>query len=177
MMIACRSLALVAPLVLLGSAGCDASPRAADRPFAESTTQPAGEPLVLQGRVNDAAGILSAAVEERLTRKLAALEVRTKHQLVVATTPSLSGKEIAEYSLETARRWGIGRKRYNDGVVLLVAPNDRKVRIEVGYGLEKTLTNPESQRIIDEAMLPDFREGRLAQGIEAGTDVLIAKLR
>lgn len=91
--------------LLLLTAGCDAPAQ----PIAESSTQPSGEELRLQGHVNDAAGVLDAAVEQRLTAQLQALEITTGHQMVVVTTHSLGGEEISRYSLALGRRWGIGR--------------------------------------------------------------------
>jgi len=131
----------------------------------------------LTGRVTDAAHILSPEQVSRLTVKLEQLERTTKHQLVVTTVPSLGGLDVADFTRDLANKWGIGRKGYNDGVVLLVAPNEMKVRIAVGYGLEKTLTHEVCQQIIDRSMLPRLREGDLPGGIEAGTDALIARLR
>jgi uncharacterized protein len=130
----------------------------------------------LTGRVTDAAHILLPAQISALTMKLEQFERTTKHQLVVATVPSLGGRDVANFTRDLANAWGIGRKGYNDGVVLLVAPNEHKVRIAVGYGLERTLTHEVCQQIIDGAMLPRFRKGDLPGGIEAGTDALIARL-
>jgi uncharacterized protein len=86
-------------------------------------------------------------------------EHRTKHQLVVVTVTSLRGRDVADFTRELANSWGIGRKCYDDGIVLLVAPHERKVRIAVGYGLEKALPNEVAQRIIDQRILPQFRRG------------------
>jgi len=130
----------------------------------------------LTGRVTDAAHILSPEQVSRLTVKLEQLERTTKHQLVVTTVPSLGGLDVADFTRDLANKWGIGRKGYNDGVVLLVAPNEMKVRIAVGYGLERTLTQEVCQQIIDRSMLPRLRKGDLPGGIEAGTDALIARL-
>ena len=96
--------------------------------------------------------------------------------MVVATVPTLGGADVATFTKDLANKWGIGRKDYDDGVVLLVAPNERKVRIAVGYGLEKSLTPDLCKQIIDQQMLPRFREGDLAGGIEAGAKALIARL-
>ena len=131
----------------------------------------------LTGRVTDAAHILSPEQISGLTLKLERLERTTKHQLVIATVPSLGGRDVTDFTRDLANKWGIGRKGYDDGVVLLVAPNERKVRIAVGYGLEKTLTHEVCQQIIDSAMLPRFRKNDLPGGIGAGTDELIARLR
>ncbi|MBJ7409930.1 MAG: TPM domain-containing protein, partial [Phenylobacterium sp.] len=95
----------------------------------------------LTGRVVDNAEILSPAAEARLTQELATLEQQTAHQLVVATLPDLQGYEIEDYGYQLLRTWGVGRKEQDDGAILIVAPNQRKVRIEVGYGLEPVLTD------------------------------------
>ncbi len=132
--------------------------------------------LVLRDRVTDLAGILSPEQEARIASQLAALEARTGHQFVVASVRSLHGELIETFSLDLARRSGIGRPIYNDGVVLLVAPNEHKVRIEVGLGLEKVLTDPRCSRIIQEQILPKFRAGNLPGGIEAGVTAIVAAL-
>lgn len=171
-------IALVPLSLLLASGGCggEAAPPAEATPHSESTKQAAGEQLRLQGRVTDAAGILAPDVETRLTRKLEALEQQTGHQMVVATTPSLDGEEISDYTRNLGNHWGIGRKEHDDGVIVLVAPNERKVRIAVGYGLEKTLTNAFCKQVIEDEMLPRFKEGDYAAGLEAGVAALSAKI-
>jgi uncharacterized protein len=132
--------------------------------------------LTLLGRVTDHAGLLIAEEEERLTGVLADLEGRTKHQLVVATIPSLGGDTIERFGLCHANHWGVGRKEEDDGVVLFVAPNDRKVRIEVGLGLEDELSDEEAKAIVDVAILPSFKEGKFATGINAGVSAIIAEI-
>ena len=97
--------------------------------------------------------------------------------MVIVTAPTLAGQDVATFTRKLGNDWGIGRKGVNDGVVLLVAPNERKVRISVGYGLEKTLSHAACQEIVDRRMLPRFREGDLPGGIDAGTDALIARLQ
>jgi uncharacterized protein len=133
--------------------------------------------LPLTGRVTDAASVLSHDQQAGLSTKLEQLERSTHHQMVVVTVPTVGGRDVADFTRDLANKWGIGRKGYNDGVVLLVAPNQRLVRIAVGYGLEGTLTHEVCQQIIDTAMLPRFRQGDISGGIEAGTDALIARLR
>ena len=147
-----------------------------NRDIAQPSAEAGPSTLALVGRVTDAAGVLSPAHEASLSAKLERLERATHHQMVVVTVPSLDGLDIATFATSLANKWGIGRKGHNDGVVLLIAPNERKVRIAVGYGLEKTLTNPVCKQIIDEQMLPHFREGDLPTGIQAGVDSLIARL-
>jgi len=149
-----------------------ASPLADATAFAASATQPAGEALRLQGYVNDAAGVLSEEEEKRLFTSLLRLEKETGHQMVVATTSSLGGKEISAYSLALGRRWGIGRKGIDDGVLILLAPNDHKARIEVGYGLERALPDSLCKRIMDEDMIPAFRTGAFGSGLEKGIAAL-----
>ena len=131
----------------------------------------------LTGRVVDAADLLPPEVEARLTAKLEALEAQSQRQLVVATVPDLNGYDIADYGYQLGRHWGLGDKERDDGALLLVAPNERKVRIEVGYGLEGYLTDALAALIIQNTILPAFRNGDFAGGIEAGTDAIIAQLQ
>lgn len=130
----------------------------------------------LTGRVVDNAQLLSPDTEARLTNELAALEERTGRQLVVATLPSLQGYEIEDYGYQLLRAWGIGRKAENDGVLLIVAPNEKAVRVEVGYGLEPVLTDALSSLIIQRSLLPAFREGRFEEGVVAGATELVKQL-
>jgi uncharacterized protein len=130
----------------------------------------------LSGRVVDQAGILSPTVKAALTAKLEALETQTSRQLVVVTVPSLQGLEIEDYGYQLGRAWGIGEKTRNTGVLLIVAPNERRVRIEVGYGLEGVLTDALSAVILQEKVLPKFRAGDAAGGVVAGADALIEQL-
>jgi len=130
----------------------------------------------LTGRVVDQAQVLSPDTERELTDKLENLESATGRQLVIATVPSLQGYPIEDYGYQLGRTWGIGQKDKDDGVILLVAPNERKVRIEVGYGLEPVLTDALSSVIIQSAILPKFRDGDLPGGVVAGTDALVEQL-
>ena len=130
----------------------------------------------LTGRVVDNANILSPQAETDLTAKLAGLEQTTGRQLVVATLPDLQGYEIEDYGYRLGRAWGIGEKDKNTGVILLVAPKERKVRIEVGYGLEPILTDALSSVIIQSAVLPKFKAGDLEGGVLAGADELVTQL-
>jgi uncharacterized protein len=129
----------------------------------------------LTGRVVDAAGIIPADREAALSATLAAHEAKTGDQVVVATVPSLEGADIADYGYRLGRAWQIGTKE-DKGVLLVVAPNERRVRIEVGYGLEGTLTDAGSVAIINNTILPAFRSGDLAGGIAAGTAAILAVL-
>ncbi|MDG2004401.1 MAG: TPM domain-containing protein [Novosphingobium sp.] len=130
----------------------------------------------LTGQVTDAASIIPEDVEARLTEKLAALEQQSQRQLVVATIPDLQGYEISDYGYRLGREWGIGDKERNDGALLIVAPNERKVRIEVAYGLEPVLTDGLSWQIVNNEILPRFKEGNMPGGIEAGVDAIVTQL-
>lgn len=131
----------------------------------------------LTGRVVDAANIIPDDQEAALTAKLDTLEKESSRQLVVATVPSLEGYDIADYGYRLGRTWGIGQKDQNNGAILLVAPNDRKVRIEVGYGLEPILTDAFSSVIINTQIIPAFKAGDFPAGINDGTDAIIAQLK
>lgn len=126
----------------------------------------------LSGRVVDAANLLSPDQETQLTLKLAALEKQSGRQVVVATLPDLQGYDIADYGYRLGRGWGIGAKGRNDGALLIVAPKERKVRIEVGYGLEGILTDALSSRIIRNAIIPRFKANDYPGGVMAGADEL-----
>jgi uncharacterized protein len=124
----------------------------------------------LTGRVVDDANLLDSADKQALTNDLKALEDKTSDQVVVVTVPSLQGYAIEDYGLRLGNHWGI-----NNGVLLIVAPNERKVRIEVARGLEATLTNALSKIIIDNAILPHFRVGDFGGGIKDGVrDITLA---
>jgi uncharacterized protein len=131
----------------------------------------------LTGRVVDNANLLSPADEAALTGKLEALEKASSRQLVVATVPDLQGYPIEDYGYQLGRAWRIGQEGANNGLILLVAPNDRKVRIEVGYGLEPIVTDALSNQIIQQQMLPRFRANDYPGGINAGADALIQQLQ
>ena len=122
----------------------------------------------LSGRVVDAAGLLSPEDKRVLTEELKQLEEKSSDQVVVVTLPSLQGYPIEDFGYRLGRHWGIGTKELNNGVLLIVAPSERKVRIEVGYGLEPILTDALSRVIIDNAILPRFRGGNFPAGIKDG---------
>jgi uncharacterized protein len=130
----------------------------------------------LTGRVVDAAHILPAQTQAELTQKLATLEQANGDQLVVVTLPSLQDDDIADYGYRLGRAWGIGQKGQNNGALLIIAPNEKKVRVEAGYGLEPVLTDAVSSLIIQREILPRFREGDYAGGTTAGVDALIRVL-
>jgi uncharacterized protein len=130
----------------------------------------------LTGRVVDEAGILGQANQSALTQKLADLEAKTGNQLVVATLRSLQGTSIEDFGYQLGRTWRIGQAGRNNGALLIVAPNERKVRIEVGYGLEGTLTDAVTRLIIENAILPRFRANDFPGGIARGVDDIIQVL-
>ena len=130
----------------------------------------------LTGRVVDQADIIGAPVRADLETKLTDLESRSGTQLVVATVKSLEGQEIEPYANELFRAWKLGEKTKNNGVLLLVAPNEKRVRIEVGYGLEGTLTDALSKIIIANAITPRFKTGDFAGGISRGVDDIVTVL-
>ena len=130
----------------------------------------------LTGRIVDNADLLDAAARTRIEQKLQAHEAKTSDQVVVATLPSLQGYAIEDFSNRLFRHWQLGEKARNNGVLLLVAPNERKVRIEVGYGLEGALTDALSKVIIATAVAPKFKTGDFAGGIEGGVDAILSIL-
>jgi len=130
----------------------------------------------LSGRVVDQAGIVPAETEIRISASLEALEQQSRRQLVVVTLASLQGYEISDYGYRLGRHWGLGDKTRNDGALLIVAPGERAVRIEVGYGLEPVLTDGLSHLIIAQDILPRFKAGDMPGGIEAGTQAIIRQL-
>ncbi|WP_238475222.1 TPM domain-containing protein [Sphingomonas cavernae] len=143
----------------------------------ESEPVDAAEPAIpLTGRIVDRADLLPAARERALNARLAQLERERGPQFVVVTVTSLDGRSINDFTLDLGRAWGIGSRERDDGVILLVAPNERKVRIEVGYGLEKTLKDEICAEIIREDILPAFRKGDMPGGIEDGANAIIQLL-
>ncbi|HEX6137988.1 MAG TPA: TPM domain-containing protein [Casimicrobiaceae bacterium] len=128
----------------------------------------------LTARVTDETNTLSAAERQALETKLADWEQRTSNQLVVLLIPSTKPEPIEAYSIRVAEAWKIGRKGQDNGALFVVAKDDRKMRIEVGYGLEGVLTDVTSRRIIAEDVAPLFRQNRFAAGINAGVDRIIA---
>lgn len=130
----------------------------------------------LTGRVVDQATIIQPDTRSAIEQKLADLETKSGIQLVVATVNSLEGQDVEPYANELFRKWQLGEKKKNNGVLLLVAPNERRVRIEVGYGLEGTLTDALSKVIISNAMTPRFKAGNFSEGISRGVDDIITVL-
>ena len=130
----------------------------------------------LTGRIVDQANIIPAETRSAIEPKLADLEAKSGIQLVVATVTSLEGQEVEPYANELFRSWKLGEKAKNNGVLLLVAPTERRVRIEVGYGLEGTLTDALSKVIITNAITPRFKSGDFSGGISRGIDDIITVL-
>src|ERR1700760_3961303 len=130
----------------------------------------------LSGRVVDDAHILSDQTRSDLDQKLAGLEAKTSRQLVIVTLASLQGYEISDYGYQLGRAWGIGQAKLNNGVLLIVAPTEHRVRIEVGYGLEPILTDAFSSVVINTQMTPKFKTGAFNGGVGAGVDALIQQL-
>jgi uncharacterized protein len=128
----------------------------------------------LTGRVVDQTGTLSAGEISALTQKLESLERRKGSQVAVLIVPTTEPESIEQFSIRVADAWKIGRKKIDDGALLVVAKNDRKLRIEVGYGLEGALTDVTANRIINEIIVPRFRSGDFAGGISAGVERIIA---
>jgi len=158
-----RTRALGALLLLLALAGAA---------WAAEPNYPA-----LTGRVVDEAGVLSASTKSGLTEMLAQHERASGgQQVVVVTLKSLQGLPIEDFGYQLGRHWGIGQKDKNTGALLIVAPNERKVRIEVGYGLEGTLTDAVSRTIIEREILPAFKRGDLNGGVLAGTSAMLRLL-
>ncbi|MGA9369402.1 MAG: TPM domain-containing protein [Steroidobacteraceae bacterium] len=130
----------------------------------------------LTGPVVDDAHLLPGDVFSQLSQKLAAYSQANGTQLVVVTLPTLNGYPIEDYGYQLGRHWGIGEKGKNNGALLIVDAGEKQVRIEVGYGLEGTLTDAQSFVIIHDVMTPRFRQGDYAGGITAGTDAILSVL-
>jgi len=127
----------------------------------------------LTGRVVDQTGTLSASDVASLSQTLQDFETKKGSQIAVLIVPTTEPEAIEQYSIRVADAWKVGRKKVDDGAILLVAKNDHKLRIEVGYGLEGALTDVTSKRIIDEYIVPKFKTGDFAGGIWAGVDRII----
>jgi uncharacterized protein len=126
------------------------------------------------GWVNDTANVLPQAVRSELEQRLAAFEQKNGHEIALLTVPTTSGQPIERYALEVARAWKLGKPGKNDGALLVVAVQDRKLRIEVGRGLEGELTDLYSSRIIREVIVPRLKQGDMPGGIRAGVEAMIA---
>jgi uncharacterized protein len=128
----------------------------------------------LRARVNDLASVLPPEVEQRLELRLGAYEKKTGHQLAVLIINSLEGDPVEDFTLRVVEAWKLGKKDRDDGVLLLVALQDRRMRIEVGYGLEGDLPDALAGRIIRDIMAPALRRGDVAQGVTAGVEAIMA---
>lgn len=131
----------------------------------------------LKGRVNDYAGLISASTQQQLETALAQLEQTDSTQIAVLTIPSLQGDSLEDFSIRVVEKWKLGQKGTDNGVLLLIAKNDRKIRIEVGYGLEGKLTDLVAGQIIRRVISPQFKNGRFDQGIIEGVSALVAVVR
>jgi uncharacterized protein len=168
-----RLTGLFLPLAILFVGGCGGS---ADANQASASATAIAFPE-LTGRVVDQADLLTPAQEEGLAARSVALEKDIGPQFVVVTVPTLQGYAIEEYGVSLGRHWGIGSKERNDGVLLIVAPVERMVRIEVGYGLEQNLSDPYAAKVIREITLPHFRNGDFPEGIDKTSAAIIDRLR
>jgi uncharacterized protein len=127
----------------------------------------------LTGRVVDQANVLPPDAEARITQRLEAHEAASGQQFAVLTVPSLQGDPLEDYSIRVVESWKLGQKKQDNGLLLLVVPNDRKVRVEVGYGLEGTITDALSSQIIRNVIKPAFKAGNYAAGIEGALEPLM----
>jgi uncharacterized protein len=130
----------------------------------------------LSGRIVDNAEILGAGTKQKLTAQLKAHEAETTNQIAVLTVRSLEGESVESYAEQVFNAWKLGRKGKDNGVLVLVAPQERRMRIEVGYGLEGTLTDVAASRIVRNVMTPRFKEGNYDAGVEAGVQAVIGQL-
>lgn len=145
--------------------------------FVASVARADDPPLpALTGRIVDRAELLLDATESALTAKLAAHEQATGNQVVVVTLPDLMGRTASDWGLMLGRAWGIGQAGKDNGIVLLVAPNEREVRIEVGYGLEGTMPDAIANGIIQNEIIPQFKAADMEAGIVGGTDAILGVL-
>jgi len=128
-----------------------------------ATTAPALDVPAFKGRVNDYADMISPGAERQLEAGLAELEKTDSTQVAVLTVPSLEGDSLEDFSIRVADAWKVGQKKADNGVILLVSKNDRKIRIEVGYGLEGVLTDVLAGQIVDRVISPNFKAGNFDQ--------------
>jgi uncharacterized protein len=141
--------------------------------LAQSLLSHALDVPALRGRVNDYAGLLPSARAQALEQRLAQFENETGHQIAVLTIPSLEDEDIEGFGIRVAENWKIGKKKFDNGAILMVAHKDKRLRIEVGYGLEGVLPDAIASRIINEVIVPRFQSGDFPGGIEAGVDAMI----
>lgn len=124
----------------------------------------------------DAGGIVDAAQSSALNDKLAQFEQRSGAQLIIYTFPSLDGEALEDFTIRCAERWKVGNKKYDNGLILFVFVKEKKVRVEVGYGLEGTMTDAVSSRVIREQIAPNFQQGNYGAGLHAAADAIIARI-
>jgi uncharacterized protein len=174
-----RSRSWHAAVAVLSALAAVASILAAPAPaatMAATAATAAKEVPFLSGRVVDEAGLLSAAARQRIDGELAALERETGDQVAVLIVQSLGGEPVEDYSVKVAQTWKLGQKGRDNGILLLISRDDRKLRIEVGYGLEGALTDLRSNEIIDQVIRPRFRQGDFEGGVEQGVDAIVKVL-
>lgn len=128
----------------------------------------------LTAHVNDYATLLSSADAQQLEARLQAFEAKTGHQYALLTVPSLQGLPIEDFGIKVVEAWKLGDQKRDDGLVLIISQQERKMRIEVGYGLEGEIPDAVASRVVREILQPAFKRGQFAAGIQAGFDVLIA---
>ncbi len=145
-------------------------------PLSAALAQSAPEFPELSGRVVDTAGMLSPATESQITQMLQAHEQGTTEQVVVVTLPDLQGYPIEDYGYQLGRHWGIGQQGEDNGALLIVAQQERKIRIEVGYGLEGRLTDAASATIINQIITPAFKQNQFEEGILNGAAAMVQVL-
>jgi uncharacterized protein len=169
---------LLASMLVL--AACGAATREVAANQSDATAAPNAHAVIafpqLTGRVVDQAELLTPAEEASLSAELATLEQRTSDQFVVVTIPTLGGRDIADYSRDLGNHWRLGHAGRNNGVLLVVAPAEHRVRIAVGDGLVSALSNQRTQEIVNHDLLPQFSAGRWFEGIRSGSRSIIGAL-
>lgn len=161
---------LLLALAVPALAGCGSDDQAA-------ASEQIAPGLQLTGRVVDAADILDAATEARITHQLEAIEAEIGPQVVVVSTADLGGHDIADYAMALGNRWGVGDRERKDGLLLVIAPNERKVRIDLGTGLQGTLSDALCADIIENDIIPSFAQRNFAEGALNGVARLDYELR
>ncbi len=126
--------------------------------------------------LTDKAGLLDQSAAHALNEKLAAFEQRSGAQFIIYIFPTLDAEALEDFTIRCAERWKVGNKKYDNGLILFVFVKERKLRVEVGYGLEPTITDAISSRVIRDSIAPRFRQGDYAGGLNAGADALIAQI-
>ncbi|MBS0380659.1 MAG: TPM domain-containing protein [Proteobacteria bacterium] len=127
--------------------------------------------------MTDTAGVLSMEEHTRLSALLKGYHTETHHQIAILTIPSLNGEPLEQFSLRVANTWGLGYRGVDNGILITLAMQDRKVRIELGRGMEPYISNAQAEAVINETMVPEFRQGDFAGGLEAGLKQLMAYAR